>query len=272
MTDMCCLGVKHLGSCDSTCEGLCCTPRSSSSGNVPSGLAPGSATEGTIGGIRPFYADEIVTIYHGDALTVMPFIERADCVALDPPYSMVPNAFAGKDDGAAGTSATPVRLLTETLRETRRMLPDGGSAGLICDWRRMPDVSYLATLVGLRISTCVAWTRDTPGMGSMFRSAWDPMLILSVGTPTIRDKAAVRNVIHAPKPRGGEHPYEKPVALWQHLFDRVPPGLVVDPFMGTGASLMAARLAGHRAIGIEVDERFCEMAVERLRQESLWAA
>jgi DNA modification methylase len=219
--------------------------------------------------IESYYSDDSMTIYCGDALDVLPYIKRADCVALDPPYSMIPNAFAGKDDGAAGTSATPVRLLTETLRETRRLLPDGGSAGLICDWRRMPDVSYLATLVGLRINTCVAWTRDTPGMGSMFRSAWDPMLVLSVGTPTVLDKAAVRNVIHTPKPRGGEHPYEKPVELWRHLFDRIPPGLIVDPFMGTGAALIAARLSGHRAIGIEVDERWCEAAVQRLAQTSL---
>jgi len=219
--------------------------------------------------VTPYYQDDAVTIYYGDALSVLPTLDRADCIALDPPYSMVPNAFAGRDDGAAGTSATPVRLLTETLRETRRLLPEGGSAGLICDWRRMPDVSYLATLVGLRISTCVAWTRDTPGMGSVFRSAWDPMLILSVGTPVVRDKAAVRNVVHTAKPRGGEHPYEKPVALWRHLFDRVPSGLVVDPFMGTGAALIAAVLSGHQAIGIEIEERYCEIAARRCSQEVL---
>lgn len=222
--------------------------------------------------MRPYYEDGSVTIYHGDALEVLSGLELdglAGCVALDPPYSMVPNAFAGRDDGAAGTSAAPVRLLTEVLRHTRRMLPEGGAAGLICDWRRMPDVSYLATLVGLRISTCVAWTRDTPGMGSMFRSAWDPMLVLSVGTPVVRDKSAVRNVIHAAKPRGGEHPYEKPVALWRHLFDRVPPGTVVDPFMGTGAALTAASEAGHCFVGIETDERYCEIAARRCAQEVL---
>lgn len=219
--------------------------------------------------MTPYYQDDHVTLYHGDALEVLPSIESAGCVVLDPPYSMVPNAFAGQDDGAAGTSASPVRLLSEVLRQTRRVLPDGGCAGLVCDWRRLPDVSYLATLHGLRISTCVAWTRGTPGMGAMFRSAWDPMLVLSVGSPTVLDKAAVRNVIHADKPRGGIHPYEKPVALWSHLLERVPPTTVLDPFMGTGASLTAARSIGHQYIGIEVDERYCEVAANRLRQEVL---
>lgn len=222
--------------------------------------------------MKPYYQDDAVTIYHGDALEILPQIDSATIVALDPPYSMIPNAFAGQDDGAAGTSASPVRLLTETLRHTRRVLPDGGVAGLICDWRRLPDVSYLATLVGLRISTCVAWTRDTPGMGGLFRSAWDPMLVLSVGSPSIVDKAAVRNVIHANKPRGGDHPYEKPAALWAHLFARVPSGVVLDPFAGTGASLGAALATGHRAIGIEVEERYCEIAANRCRQEVLGLA
>jgi DNA modification methylase len=219
--------------------------------------------------MKPYYERCGITIYHGDALDILDSISHATCVALDPPYAMVPNAARGRDDGAAGTSATPVRLLTEMLRHTRRILPDGGAAGLICDWRRMPDVSYLATLVGLRISTCVAWTRDSPGLGSMFRSAWDPMLVLSVGSPAVRDKAAVRNVLHAPKPHGGEHPYEKPVALWRHLFDRLPAGLIVDPFVGTGASLIAAHEAGHHAVGIEIDERYCEIAAKRLAQSTL---
>ena len=217
--------------------------------------------------MTPYYADAFVTIYHGDALEVLPTIAGATAVVLDPPYSMIPNARGGADDGAAGTSAAPVCLLTETLRETRRLLPEGGAAGIVCDWRRLPDVAYLATLVGLRISTCVAWTRSMPGLGGMFRSAWDPMLVLSVGTPDTRDKAAVRNVVHAEKPRGGEHPYEKPVGLWAHLLERLPVGLVVDPFAGTGASGEAARGAGHRWVGIEIEERYCEIAARRLSQE-----
>ena len=218
----------------------------------------------------PYYSDESATLYKGDALDILPLIARADYAVLDPPYSMIPNAFAGQDDGAAGTSASPVRLLGEVLKETRRMLPDGGSAAIVCDWRRMPDVSYLATLMGLRLSTCVAWTRGTAGLGGMFRAAWDPMLIMSVGSPSILDKAAVRNVIHADKPRGGSHPYEKPVALWAHYLERVPRGVVVDPFAGVGASGVAAKQCGHKWIGIEIDESFCEITAHRLSQRMLF--
>jgi len=156
-------------------------------------------------------------------------------------------------------------LLTEVLRHTRRLLPEGGVAGLVCDWRRLPDVSYLATLAGLRIATCIAWTRNSPGTGGLLRSAWDPMLVLSVGSPAAKDQAAIPNTVHAEKPRS-DHPYEKPVALWARLVDRVLPTTALDPFAGTGASALASRAAGHRWVGIEVDERYCEIAAKRLGQ------
>ena len=214
--------------------------------------------------MNPYFSNENVTIYHGDSLEVLPEIQFATCVALDPPYSMVPNSFSGKDDGAAGTSAAPVKLLAETLKHTRRMLPEGGCAGLICDWRRLPDVTYMATLFGLRINTCVAWTRNTAGMGKLFRSAWDPMLVLSSGTPKVKDNAGIKNVYHENKPRGSSHPYEKPVGLWLHLFNRLPAGVLVDPYAGTGSALEAGIMAGHKVIGIEADEKYCELMVKRL--------
>src|SRR5262245_9080419 len=107
----------------------------------------------------PFHCDG-VTLHRGDALDLLPTISHAGCVILDPPYSMTPNAVRGRDDRAAGTSASPVMLLTETFRHIYRVLPDGGSAFVFCDWRRGPDVTYLAVLAGLRISTCIAWTRN----------------------------------------------------------------------------------------------------------------
>ena len=214
--------------------------------------------------MNPYFSNENVTIYHGDSLEVLPEIQFATCVALDPPYSMVPNSFSGKDDGAAETSAAPVKLLAETLKHTRRILPEGGCAGLICDWRRLPDVTYMATLFGLRINTCVAWTRNTAGMGKLFRSAWDPMLVLSAGTPKVKDNAGIRNVYNENKPRGSSHPYEKPVGLWLHLFNRLPAGVLLDPYAGTGSALEAGIMAGHKVIGIEADEKYCELMVKRL--------
>ena len=221
--------------------------------------------------VEPYYSDDHCTIYHGDALDVLPRLgdDTVDAVLLDPPYSMQPNAVRGRDDGAAGASGAPMMLLSESIGHARRLLHDGGIAPLICDWRRMPDVAYMATLHGFRIATCVAWTRNRPGTGGLLRGAWDPILVLSSGTPTALDRAAIRNVVELDYPSKRQHPYEKPLGLWAHTLQRIPTGLVVDPFMGSGASLVDAVRIGHRYIGIEIEERYCEIAAKRLGQEVL---
>jgi site-specific DNA-methyltransferase (adenine-specific) len=219
--------------------------------------------------VKPYYADDRVTLYHGDALEILPSIGYAGCLVLDPPYHMSPSTFRGADDGAASSVATPVRLLTETFRHAVRMLPTGGSAFIFCDWRRGPDTTYLATLAGLRISTCVAWTRSRPGTGGMFRGAWDPIYVASKGTPTIRDKSAVPNVINADNNTDKDHPHEKPTKVWNHLLTRIPATKVVDPFAGSCGSGMVAVQLGHMWVGIEADERHCENAARRFAQDSL---
>lgn len=213
--------------------------------------------------MKPYYEDGKITLWCGDSLEVLGRIRSAGVVILDPPYHMTPNSFRGKDDGAASASATPVRLLRESFMHTYRVLPDGGSAFIFCDWRRGPDTTYLATLSGLRISTCVAWTRKRSGTGGMFRGAWDPIYVASKGSPTIRDRAAVPNVIVADHPTNRVHPYEKPAAVWDHLLSRVPPTTVLDPFAGSCTSADAAIRNGHRWVGIEADEQHCAAAVER---------
>lgn len=218
---------------------------------------------------QPYYADDHVTIYHGDALSVLPqFVsELVDVVILDPPYSFEPTAVRGRDDGAAASSGAPTMLLHRTLVETQRILRPGGIAPILHQWRRTPDVAYMMALVGLRLTSCVAWTRSRIGTGGLFRSSWDPILVGAKGAPTLRDKAAIPNVVHVEPLSGQPHPYAKPPALWGHFLQRVPrPAVVLDPYMGLGAAGVAARAQGFRFIGVESDERYCEMAATRLAQ------
>lgn len=220
----------------------------------------------------PYYKDEFVTLYHGDALTVLPTLPSlsAGVVILDPPYSFESISVRGRDDGAAGTSGAPTMLLHRTFEETRRLLVDGGVAPVLCQWRRFADIEYLGALAGLRLTSCVAWVRNRVGTGGMFRSSWDPILVLSKGAPSLRDKAAVSNVLHVEPLSGQEHPYAKPPALWTPFMARVPEDqLIIDPYAGSGASLIAARQTGHRWVGIEVEERFCELIATAATQHVL---
>ena len=213
---------------------------------------------------EPYYQDEWVTLYHGDALGVLGGIHSAGCVIVDPPYHMTPNAIRGKDDGAASSVATPIKLLTETFQHAYRVLPAGGTAFVFCDWRRGPDVTYLASIAGFRLSTCVAWTRNRCGTGGMFRGAWDPIYVASKGVPTVKDRASIPNTVNADHPTSKGHPYEKPAKVWDHLLSRLPQTVVLDPYAGSCTSAVSARRNGHKWIGIEVDERHCEAAARLL--------
>jgi site-specific DNA-methyltransferase (adenine-specific) len=82
----------------------------------------------------------------------------------------------------------------------------------------------------------------------------------------------VVNVLRFPKVRDGDHPTEKPDALLQTLLSVVSPvgGTVLDPFAGSSSTLTAAKATGRKAIGIEADERYCEIAAKRLAQDTLF--
>jgi adenine-specific DNA-methyltransferase len=209
--------------------------------------------------------DEIRLI-PGDALDVLPGLDAgsAALVVYDPPYA-VGSPVRGREDGAAGSVFAPFAFLNRTLAETRRILRPGGIAMIFADWRRMPDLAYMATTNGLRASTCIAWVRKRPGTGGLFRAAWDPILIASRGTPAAVDRSAVRNVvetdwvIEADYPSRRPHPYAKPAGLFREVFPRVcrPGDLVVDPFAGSCVTREVAAELGLRWIGVEIDPQYC---------------
>ena len=181
----------------------------------------------------------------------------AAVVVFDPPYA-VGTPVRGKDDGAAGSVFAPFGFLHETLRASRDAVRDGGVVLVFADWRRMADIGYLCSTVGLRPSTCVAWVRKRPGTGGILRSAWDPILLASRGVPSAVDRAAVRNVIEADYPSKRSHPYEKPEAIFEVLLPRVcrAGDLVLDPFAGSGVSGRVARRLGYQWEGCDIDPAF----------------
>jgi site-specific DNA-methyltransferase (adenine-specific) len=114
------------------------------------------------------------------------------------------------------------------------------------------------------------WDKRSYGLGHGFRSQHELICHASRGVPTIYARG-VGNVLACPRVANDEHPDPKPVGLLEALLPVVlpPGGLVCDPCMGTGATLVAARRRGARAIGIECEERYCEMAARRRQQAVL---
>ena len=120
----------------------------------------------------------------------------------------------------------------------------------------------------------LTWIKgDHLGMGDL-SIPWRPNTeeIYVLGTGFIGHRGTSALDIPAPvswASKGRAHPHEKPVALLRELIAKCPPGTVLDPFMGSGTTLRAAKDLGRKAIGIELEERYCEIARERLGQQVL---
>jgi hypothetical protein len=152
-------------------------------------------------------------VEHADALDWLAVREpgSATAVIYDPPYA-VGSPVRGREDGAAGSVFGPLSFLSRTMSLCARALRPGGIVIIFTDYKRMADMGYIASTVGLRPAACVAWVRNRPGTGGLLRASWDPVLVVSRGVPDAVDRAAIRNVVTADYPARRSHPYEKPAA------------------------------------------------------------
>ena len=210
--------------------------------------------------MNPYYEDGSVTIYHGDCREVLPDIE-AEVLVSDPPYGMNLNTdYSGIDRGRGRKYERiaeddqpfdptewldyPVVILWGANFFASR-LPDNG-AWLCFNKRGDGKPSEIC------FGDCeLAWTNIPKQSVRMFSLQWHG---------SARTRAA----------GGGLHPTQKPVSLMGWCIQQGGhEGTVLDPFMGSGSTLLAAKNLGRKAIGIELEERYCEIAAERCSQEVL---
>lgn len=203
--------------------------------------------------VPPFYDAGGITIYHGDIRELWPI--EADVIVTDPPYGMDYESKAG--ERVAGDRDTELR---DWLLEQWGERP----ALVFGTWRRGRPLCR-ALLV---------WDKgDSPGMGDT-SLPWGPsheeIYVRGKGWRGRRRGSVIRvDGLPAASKDRPDHPTPKPVPLMRHLLERCPEGVILDPCMGSGSTLVAAQELGRRAIGVELERRYCELAVERLGQQVL---
>jgi site-specific DNA-methyltransferase (adenine-specific) len=207
-----------------------------------------------------------VTIYHGDCREVDAWDIAGGVMVTDPPYGMghrSGKAGAFGDCSVAGDETTEVRDQVLKLWAPRPALVFG----------RWSVPKPLGT------KTVLTWDKgELIGMGDL-SLPWGPsteeIYVLGRGFVGKRGRSVLRYQGIGPYQQvnnGGErfHPTQKPVELLRDLIGKCPPlAEVVDPFMGSGSTLRAAKDCGRTAIGIEIEERYCEVAAKRMAQEVL---
>ena len=242
--------------------------------------------------MKPYYQSDGMTIYHADCREVLPTLEdkSIDVVMTDPPYGHNNNnnndliarrekALGKGSPGEArpihgdGEEATPV--FREVIEQVSGLLRRGACC-CCCGGGGGPDPQFarwsliLDELIGFKHA--VVWDKGGLGMGWHYRRNYEFVLVAQKpgATCTWNGDNNTSNVlrINGLIPSASDHPTPKPVALMQH-FIRLHSNrgdLILDPFMGAGTTLVAAKNLGCRAIGIEIDEQWCEKAAKRLAQ------
>jgi site-specific DNA-methyltransferase (adenine-specific) len=164
--------------------------------------------------------------------------------------------------------------------EAYRLLKPGCCCCCCCCGGGGPDPQFarwslwLDEAVGFK--QMVVWDKGGLGMGWHYRRNYEVVLVAQKSGAACRWYGGndVPNLIHIPgiKPGSEDHPTPKPIELpkWFLRLHTQPGDLVLDPFMGSGTTLRAAKDLGRRAIGIEIEEKYCEMAMRMLAQEILF--
>ncbi len=212
---------------------------------------------------EPYYSDEYVTLHHGDCREVD--LPSVDLVLTDPPYGVSYVSNSGVGQGTRPITNDGARL---ALRLQRSLLPRIEATHVLwfTRWDAWPDV-WVDLGQWFRMRGLLVWDKGTPGMGDL--KHWGPSyeLIASAGegrTVGGRDQSVLRFPTVPSANRN--HPTEKPIELLRYLLEKMAPATVLDPFAGSGTTLIAAQSLGIRCTGVEMDERYCEIAAKRLAQ------
>lgn len=213
--------------------------------------------------MKPYYSDELVTIYHADALGMLPEAVMVGSVLVtDPPYGI---DYEGKKHHRAKLALSIQGDADTTLRD--RVLEEWGDKPAIVfgTWRRPRPTGTRMLLV---------WdSKGALGMGPTdlpWKPAHQELYVLGKGFIGHRGTDVLRYApVQGMGINGRTHPNEKPVPLMRDLIGKCPPGVILDPFMGSGSTLVAAKSLNRKTIGIEIEERYCEIAARRCSQEVL---
>jgi site-specific DNA-methyltransferase (adenine-specific) len=247
---------------------------------------------------RPYYEDASVKIYKGEACDVLRHFQTgiADVLLTDPPYSsggMYRGDRTGSIvrkynvvSGGGGNGVEETNFAGDTrdqrswqtwvaawMHECGRVVNPGGHAFVFSDWRQLPTATDAVQLGGWVWRGILVWdkTSTRPISGRFYQIA-EFLTWATNGPYQQRSEETPHAIIRVKPVRGNdrEHLTQKPVELLRHILGVVNDGkpiTILDPFMGSGSTLVAAKQIGCKAIGIELDEMHCETAAKRCASE-----
>lgn len=235
--------------------------------------------------MKPYYADDLVTLYHCDTLDILHDLTGVGAVVTDPPYSSG-GAFRG--DRTSSTISKYVQSGAEIgyrsefsgdnrdqrgffawstlwVNGCRRASVPGAVFLSFIDWRQLPTLTDAVQAGGWVWRGIGTWHKPGIRMQKGRFSASAEFVVYATNGPAPEHDGYAQNVFPCPPVREKEHIAEKPEPVLEWLLQVVPAGTtVLDPFVGSGTTLRVARRLGFKVIGCEVDEACCESAAQWL--------
>jgi DNA modification methylase len=219
----------------------------------------------------PHYCDDLVTTHHGDCRSVLPWLdpESVDLTVTDPPYLV---GYRGRwcGDWLPIEGDTDASWVLPAFTEIYRVLKPDTFCFSFYGWP-FADVFLQAwKQIGFRPVSHVVCVKSSIGLGHYTRSQHETAYLLAKGNPTLPE-ASISDVFTWERETVLYHPNQKPLSVISRILAAYSSksALILDPFMGSGTTLLAARNMGRRAIGIEIEESYCQIAANRLAQQTL---
>ena len=208
--------------------------------------------------IKPYYQDEYVTLYCGDCAEILPHLPPVDLVLTDPPYGI--GEAAGKNR-SRGKIAGAVDYGTDNW--DNKPIPQE----IIHKLRLQPAIIFGGNYYSMPASSCwLVWDKHITRDFADCELAWTNL------PGAIRKIDYLWNGCMKKRPEQRWHPTQKPLAVMSWCISQAETKLkrqietILDPFAGSGTTLLAAKNRGKKSIGIEREEKYCKVIVERLRQ------
>ena len=204
-----------------------------------------------------YYQDDAVTLHHGDCLEILDWLD-ADVLITDPPFGY---SHASNRADSAWKDA-PIANDHDLAARDAVLAAWGSRPALVFGSWKMPKPTGTHTVL--------IWDKGlASGMGNL-AIPWKPnteeVYVLGSGFVGHRGSSVLTDhTVVTWASKGREHPNMKPVSLMAALIAKTV-GTVADPFAGSGSTLVAAKQLGRRAIGVELEERYCEFIAKRLAQ------
>ena len=225
-------------------------------------------------------------IWHGDCLDFMKLIpdKSIDLIVTDPPYGLNfrshwPMATKKKDFIQNDKPEDLEPLIQKVIPELIRIMSDnaeiywfcggGGGGSPILAWAWL---AFKKLEPQIRVKNLIVWDKEFVGLGWDWRFQYETIFQLVKGKGIKNNDTSASNLIRAKKiiPQFGEHPTPKSIEIIAEILKRKPSQFVLDRFCGGGSTLEAAKQFDRKFIGIEIVQKYCKIAEDRLRQGILF--